>query len=202
MSESSTSICNMALARIGAKRINDYGDASDTKLEAVYCRLFYDHTAKALMRSHLWRGSKSRVQLSQNTTDPAFKWSYSYALPNDFLRLIRVYDGSDLPGGATYTSYELEGKNLLTDEATCYIEYIKWVSSEGEWDSLFIEVLVLQLARKLIIPLSLDVKLKQDIDKDLAPLMRQVRALDRQEGEHIGRDELLTWRDARYSDYP
>ena len=75
----------MSLARLGAKRINDYEDASDTKVEAVYCRLFYEATAKALTRSHWWRFAKNRVQLSPDTTDPAFQWTYAYLLPNDFL---------------------------------------------------------------------------------------------------------------------
>jgi hypothetical protein len=51
--------------------------------------------------------------------------------------------------------------------------------------------------------LSQDVsKLKQDLNNDLVPLMRKVRAMDRQEQEQIGRDELRTWQDARFSDWP
>lgn len=202
-----TEVCNMALARIGARRINDYGDPSDNKLEALYCRLFYEQTAKALMRSHWWRFAKHRVQLSQDTNTPDFQWDYAYHLPNDFLRLIIVYDGSDLPGGRTYTSYELEGKRLLIDESTVYLKYIRWVSDVPSWDALFVEVMVLKLAQKLVIPLSQDVaKLKQDIDNELygrggrPGLMSKVRAMDRQEAEQIGRTELRTFQDAPVSD--
>jgi hypothetical protein len=68
---------------------------------------------------------------------------------------------------------------------------------------MFNEVMILQLALKLVIPLSQDVsKLKQDLNNDLVPLMRKVRAMDRQEQEQIGRDELRTWQDARFSDWP
>jgi len=198
---SPTDVCNQALARFGAKRINSYDDATDKKPEAIYCRLYYEQTAKALIRSHWWRFAKHRVQLSQDTTDPAFQWTYAYLLPSDFLRKVMVYDGSDLPGGRTYTSYELEANRLLIDESSVYLKYIRWVSDVPSWDPLFTEVMVLELAKKLVVPLSQDVtKLKPDIDKDLEILKRRVRAMDRQEQEQIGRAELKTWADARSSD--
>jgi hypothetical protein len=197
---SQTEIANMALARFGAKRINDFDDASDTDLSAIYSRLFFVQTAKALMRSHLWRFARHRIQLSQDTETPDFQWTYAYHLPNDFLRHILVYDGSDIPEGRTYVSYELEGQRLLIDESEVYLKYIRWVVSPASWDPMFIELMILTLAQKLCIPLSQDVKIKADIDNDLARLMPKVRALDRQEAEHLGRDELRTWADARFSD--
>lgn len=195
-----TEVANQALARLGAKRINDYGDSSDTKLEAVYCRLFYEQTAKALIRSHWWRFAKARVQLSQDTNTPAFQWTYAYLLPNDFLRAVIVYDGSDEPDGRTTYTYELEGDKLLCDESSVYLKYIRWVPDVPSWDALFVEVMVLSLAKKLVIPLSQDSKIKADIDRDLIPLMGKVRAMDRQEQERIGRADLRVWKDARWSD--
>ena len=195
-----TEICNMALARLGAKRINNYDDASNTKVEAIQCRLFYEQTAKALMRSHWWRFAKRQAQLSADTDTPTFQWTYSYELPNDFLRLICFFDDSDYPDGRTHYTYELMGTKLYTDQTAVYLKYVAWVDEEAAWDPLFVEVMVLSLAKKLIVPLSLDLKLKEDINKDLEPLMRQVRALDRQEQEIIGRFSLRTWEDARYQD--
>ena len=202
MSESSTSIANQALARFGAKRINDYDDDTDTKLEAVYCRLFFDQTARSLMKDHYWPFAKGRVQLSANTVDPVFQYSYQYYLPTDFLRLILFYNGSDRQDGRTYYTYELEGKHLLTDESAVYLRYIKWVTDVGSWDTLFIEAMVLTLASKLCMPLSQELSIKQDIDKDLEKLMHKVRAMDRQEEQVIGRAALRTWQDAKYSNTP
>ena len=212
MSESNTSICNMSLARIGAKRITSYEDSTDTDKAAIYCRLFYTQTVKSLMRSHLWRFARDRATLSQDTSDPEFQWTYAYLLPSDFLRHILVYDGSDLPEGRTYVSYELEGNRLLIDESSVYLKYIKWVESPADWDVLFIETIILQLASKLVLPLAGGGKeaevIKSDIDGELygsrrygrRGLIAKVRAMDRQEAEHIGRDELRTWNDSRFSD--
>lgn len=200
MAESKTSLCNQALARFGAKRINDFDDATDTKPEAIYCRLFFDQTAKALMKDHYWPFAKGRVQLSQDTTSPAFQYTYAFHLPNDFLRLIVVYNGSDLPSGKTYYTYEIQGKRLLTDESAIYLRYVKWVTDVGAWDPLFNECFILLLAQKLTMPLSQDIKLKQDIDKDLQFLMRKVRAMDRQEEQVIGRTDLRALTEARWTD--
>jgi len=200
MAESSTSVCNMALKRHGAQRIANYEDNSDTKPEAIYCRLFFEQTAKALMKDHYWPFAKDRVQLSQDPATPAFQWSYAFLLPNDFLRLIVFYNGADNPTGRTEYSFEIEGGKLLTGESACYLRYIRWVPDVGSWDPLFIECFVLALAKKLSMALAQDPKIGVSLDNDLIPLMRKVRALDRQEELVVGRADLRTWRDARYSD--
>jgi hypothetical protein len=199
MAESTTSICNQSLARLGGRRIANYDDATDTKLEAVYCRLFFEQEAKALIKDHYWPFAKKRVQLSE-TTAPAWQWDHAFLLPNDYLRTIMVYDGSDNPQGRTHYSYEIEGNLLLTNETAVYLKYLRWVPDVGSWDPLFTEVFVSTLAKKLVIPLSQDTKIKADIDRDLFPLLRQVRAMDRQENESIGRADLKPWADARFTD--
>ena len=206
MSESSTSICSMALSRLGAKRINDLDDATDTKPEAVYCRLFFTQVAKQLMRSYIWRFAQSRVRLSEDASwsdddNTDFGYLHVYHLPADFLRLVLVWNGSERPQQETGYIYQLEGLRLLTDETSAYVRYVKWVSDVGAWDSLFIEVMILELAKRLVIPLSQDMDMKAGIDKDLDLMMRKVRTMDRQEQERIGRHDLLPWQDARYSDH-
>lgn len=191
----------MALNKFGARRITNYEDSSDKTNEAIVCRLHFEQTAKSLMRSHWWRFAKTRAILSQDTVSPVFQWTYAYHLPADFLRAIRVYDGSDLVGGQTYDSYELEGTRLLIDASSVNLKYIKWVDNVVLWDPLFVELFILVFARKLIAPLSQDAKLAIPIERELAELMPRIRAMDRQEGEHVGRTELRTWREARFSDY-
>jgi hypothetical protein len=204
----------MALARISATRIDDFSDSTDTYKGAIYCRLFYEQTAKALTRSHLWRYARGRVELSQDTNTPDFQWDYQYILPADYLQHILIYNGSDLPQGRIYQSYEIEGQRLLINESEdVFMKYIKWIDDPGKWDALFIETLVLMLAQKIVLPMSDGGKggmmLKQDIDQELygsrragrRGLMSKVRAMDRQEAEHVGKDELRTWEMARFSDY-
>ena len=199
MSISETSICNMTLGRIGAQRINDLGDNSDTQIEAIHCRLHYEQTRNELQRSHWWRINKARAVLSLDTETPAFEWAYQHFLPNDFLRMRIKYAANTTPDNGTLNSYSLEGKLLLSNDQGVKIKYSKLVTDVTEFDPLFVKVFVLELASKLVVPLSISAEMKESIDKELERVAPKVRALDREEGDTIRRAERSTWNDARYS---
>ena len=196
---SETLICNMSLARLGSKRINDFGDTTEDSVQAIHCRTHYEQTRDALLRSHWWRFATARATLSQDATDPTGdEWDNQFILPDDFLAMKSIYENrfSD----ENYRSYALEGQRLLTNESTMEIRYIKKVTDVTKFDPLFVEVLVLQLALKLVAPLGkTDPKLKVDIREDLKLLMPAVKALDKQETNTIGEYDLGTWNNARYS---
>jgi len=196
MALSETLICNAALAKIGAKRLNDL-DADDS-VEAVHCKTHYEMTRDSLLRSHYWRCAMARADLSQDTVDPDFEWDAQFILPDDFLRMRSIYDANNTPGNKYRKGYALEGKRLLINETSCKIRYIRKVTDVTDFDPLFVEVLVLRLALKLIGPLADgDAKLQETVQRELAVLMRQVRVLDRQETNTGGRAEQFTWVDVR-----
>jgi len=192
-----TEICNMALGRLGAKRINDYDDASDTKPEAIQCRLHYEQTRDALIRSHWWRFARARATLSANATDPDFEYDYAYDLPVDFLRMKKPYEADGVTE-LLYT-YSLEGKQLLSNETSMDIEFIKKVTDTTLFDPLFIEVLVLQLALKMVMPLTQDKVLRRELHEELygtpqqRGLMARVRVIDKEETNTTSRKP--TWND-------
>ena len=77
------------------------------------------------------------------TDRPETYWTYRYALPADFSRFISKWLRHN------EYKYALEGKNLLTDETELDINYIKKVTDPDEFDALFAEVLILDVAIKL-----------------------------------------------------
>jgi hypothetical protein len=201
---SETSICNMALGRIGAKRINNLDDAEETKQEAILCRLHYKQTRDALIRSHWWRFARSRKTLSANTTSPDFEWDNAYDLPNDFMRMwLKPFEDNSIGFHNTRRTYSLEGKQLLSDEGTMEIRYIRKVTDVTEFDPLFVEVLVLQLALKMVIPLAgggrNGMAMRQTLLLELfgkGGLMSRVRAMDKSETRTLGRADASTWNDS------
>lgn len=202
MAESDTSICNQSLGRIGAKRINDLDDTSDTQTEAQQCRLHFIPTRDALERSHFWVFNKGREALSQDTVDPAFEYARQFLLPSDFLRFRYKHDGGAASNEISVFSFSIEKnadghKILLTDEDSVNLVYSELVTDAAKFDPLFVEVLVLKLARKLSVPLSGDDKMLAGIDADLKPLMASVRALDRNEGTGTRQNDQFTWNDSR-----
>ena len=187
MAYSETLIVNLALARIGAKRINDL--TADTSLEAIQGRTHYEHTRDVLLRSHLWRFAAARAELSEDTDTPDFQWGHQFILPSDFLRLGFLY--------GTTASYAVEGQRLLTNDSSVDLVYIKKVTDPTEFDPLFTEVLVLQLAMKLLMPLAQDKVLRREIQDELARVMSKARVVNLQETNTVGRDDRNTWLDAR-----
>jgi len=195
-----TDICNMALGKIGASQIKNLADTTENIPSAIQCRLHFEQTRDSLIRSHYWRFASARAELTQDTTDPAFEWDSQFILPDDFMRLKSVWGDNFTPTGNTELSFAIEGQRILTNEASVDIRYIKKVEDPDEFDSLFVEVLVLHLALKLVAPLSgANPKLQQVLVTELRLVMPRVRALDRQETNTIGRINRRPWVEARIS---
>jgi hypothetical protein len=202
MAVSNTSICNQALGRIAAKRINDFSDATETRNEAIQCRLHYEPTRDALQRAHFWVFNKARATLVEDTNEPDFEFTNQFLLPSDFLRFRSKFDRGSGNNETSVFSFSLEtnvdgAKVLLTDEDAVNLRYSKLVTDPTKFDPLFIEVFVLKLARKLSVPLSGGGKLLDGIDKELNPLMASVKALDRNEGMGTRANDQYHWNDAR-----
>ena len=89
---------------------------------------------------------------------------------------------------------------MLTDDSDVNLRYIKKVTDVTKFDPLFVEVLILQLALKIIAQLAGgDPKMTQVLLTELSVLMPRVRTLDRQETNTRGRVDLDTWNNARTS---
>jgi len=198
MTISNTDICNMALGKIAASRIVNLADTSENTPEAIQCRLHFEQTRDALIRSHYWRFASARAELTQDSTDPDFEWDSQFVLPTDFMRLKSVFGDNFTPTGNTTLSFAIEGQRILTDCDSVSIRYIKKVEDPTEFDSLFVEVFVLTLALRLLAPLSgASPKLQQVLATELRLIMPSVRALDRQETNTIGRENRRPWLEAR-----
>ena len=113
-------IANNALNILGASTISSLTE--DTK-NARICNQRIENVRNRVFRSHPWNCLIKRVQLAQNSTAPVIEYTYAYALPSDFLRVLKIHNGttdsvaSDMP-------YKVEGKNIITDEATVYLVYV------------------------------------------------------------------------------
>lgn len=181
-----TEICNMSLGRLGSSRLDDYD--TDTSVVSIHCRLHYPLTRDVLLRSHDWSFATKRVILTDKTT-PDFEFDHAYQLPSDFLRFNIGYELDT----TSAKPYVIEGTKLLTNEDDVYIVYIAQITEVSKFDCLFTELLVLQLALKLIPPIlgtgSTAVKLKEDLQKELAVLMKKFRAINRQEQTASGRQD-------------
>lgn len=196
MALSVTKICNLSLSDIGSKRINNF--ETDSSDQAIMCRLHYEPTRDALLRSFYWPFSAGRSTLAQDVTDPDFEWDNQFILPDDFLYLRSIFEDNNEPGRNSRRSHAIEGKRFLTNDSTAEIRYTKRIIDVTEFDPLFVQVFVLHLDLKLITGLAkTDPKLKESIKDDLKLLMPLVRVISRQEANLEGREGKFTWVDVR-----
>lgn len=198
MATSATEICNMALGKLGANRITDLSDTTETKEEAIQCRLHYEPTRDALLRSHQWRFASARATLAEDTESPDFEWATQFKLPNDFIAMRSIYENRF--SSENLRSYAVEGKLLLTNESTMEIRYIKKVTDVSQFDPLFVKLLATLLADEMIGPLTGgDPRIQEKISRQIETLMPAVRAMDAQETNTEGQYDLETWNDSRYA---
>jgi len=135
-----TTICNLALGRLGSQRILDI---SEDSAEGRACALQYPVARDELLRMHRWNFAIKRDTLTALAEAPAFGWGKQYALPSDCLRVLQLnaWEENEVP-----RKWEIEGRFLLTDEDEAQIKYIKRETDPAVFDSVFVSALACKLA--------------------------------------------------------
>lgn len=196
MAVSETSICNMALTRIGHDFISSLTES--TKAGRL-CNLHYEPTRDALLRSHPWNFAVRRAELSQIANVPTYEFGYAYALPTDFLRMVRTQSEAE---GDNF-EYRIEGqlgsssKVLVTDEGTMKIEYIAKITDPTAFDAAFVDVLAQRLAAEIAVPLTDNANMAANHWRIYQDKLREARNMDAQEGTPRGIDADY-WIGSRY----
>jgi len=183
-----TDICNMALGRIGANRLTSTTTIdADTTVQGIQCRLYYDPTRDALLRSFDWSFAKTRKSLELHPDAPDFEWDHQYKLPDDYLRMRSNYTIDDT--NDVDDRYVIEGDRLLTNEDEAEIRYIRKVTDPDEFDPLFVEVFVLQLSLKLLPTLAgtQTGTFRQELKDELKAVLSKARVVALQESNITGR---------------
>jgi hypothetical protein len=185
MATSVVQIVNNALIKIGASTILTLTENSEAARAA---NLIYEQVRDASIRDHVWNFAIRRVELAQNSTAPAFEFSYQYNLPSDCLRVLRMEDMG--------MYYKIEGGKLLTDEGTAKILYLSRVEDVNLFDALFVEALSARIAAELSVTLSESNTLYSNMMEMYQRKIADARSMDAQES---GYQELIadTWLDSR-----
>ena len=180
---SDVSICNSALAKVGAGRILSLTE--DSK-EARLCAEQYPKVRDAMLRGHPWNFAVARKSLAQVTTYTVpYEYEFAYFIPLDVLRIL----STDLNFEPSITERpwvveidpNTEDKLLLTNVDAVAIRYIKSVS-EARFDKNFAEALAYALAADLAYALTQSTTMAQLLDAKAQEKLREIRSYDAQEG--------------------
>lgn len=191
-----TDFLNDALGQIGATYITAIDDESTN---ANHCQVFWPPLRRSLIRAHHWNFATARALLAQDVVAPISGFAFSYALPNDYLKVVE-YSGvlntvTDIviPSFPITSRYVIEGKKLLTNDTQAYIEYLKDVDNPDLWDPMFYQAASHWLASKLASAITKNEKTAQLKMQEATLLYGLATSVDGQEGTEVPQviDNLL-----------
>ena len=180
-----TSICNIALIKIGAERISNL---TQDKKEAKLCNRLYAPSRDMLLRLHPWNFAIERAELAQLDDVPIADYSYQYQLPTnpECLRILEVTE--------SLSKWVVEGDYLLIDDGAVEIRYIKRVIDPTKFDTGFVELLADKLASDLAIPITHNLRLAGLMKAEYRSSLIRIRGMDYMEEEKES-DEPDLWTD-------
>ena len=171
---SNVDIANNALSILGGSTISSLTE--DTK-NARICNQRFENVRNRVFRGHPWNCLIKRVQLAENSTAPVIEFENAFALPSDFLRVLKIHNGttdsvaSDMP-------YKVEGKNIITDESTVYLVYVAKDTDPTNYDTYLYEVLAYQLAADMCYSITNNATLAKNLLVDADEKLREARFVD------------------------
>ena len=191
---SKVDICNSAMNMLGASNIVSLTE--DSKNARLLNQRF-DFVRDAVFRGHAWNCLINRQQLNQSSTTPTYQYSYAYPLPTDpyCLRILDFHTGS-YSSNEVDIDWKVEGREILTDQATVYIKYIGRVTDPNEYDTLLIETVAARLASDTGYAITGSTTLTNAMWQLYEAKIVEARHADATEGKP---DEILanTWLNAR-----
>ena len=84
MASSVVDICNLALRRVKAERIEALDENSN---EAEECDALYENRRDTLLTSYNWRFAKTTAALTVKASESSDEWLYVYDYPNNCFRI-------------------------------------------------------------------------------------------------------------------
>jgi hypothetical protein len=138
---SQVSICNSALAQLGASPINSLSQGTTT---STLCNTFFDLARTKTLNLHTWNFSVARIELAPDAKKPLYEFEYQFTLPADYIRFLDSYQ----------SDWRLEGRKILSNSSTCYIKYVRDVEDVSSWSAGFVDTMIAQLRLDLSYPLT------------------------------------------------
>jgi hypothetical protein len=185
---SEVDLVNGALLHIGNPTINSL---NDNTAAARAAKVLYPGARDALLRRHPWNFAKRRATLSEVQPPPISGFYHRYALPADFMYLVRTDD--------RLSKWSVEGNFLLTstghiqNQQSVNILYVSYVTDPNQFDGVFRECLEHWLASKLAVALRNDATLSNSLEAEYKELLREARVQNAHENPmgEIFDDELV-----------
>lgn len=210
---SEISICNSALGYLGGESISSL---TQENRGAQLCSRYFPESRDALLESHYWNFATRYVALPQIVEAPLFGYAHAYRLPQDCLRVQRIfsalyvgnasaYQGAFSTGMAGFfcppAAFEVvEDGVLYCNIQPAYAIISTRVTDCTRYSALFANALARQLAADMAHPFTGSKSLAQHLQKEAHLALENAIFADVKEGQmhHTPEDaQADSWLQAR-----
>ena len=183
-----TGIANLALSNLGEARIQSLTENSS---RARACSARIDTCMESILRMHVWNSALERQKLTQIEA-PVFGWNYTYQLPADCIKVVEVEPVS---------KYQVEKKNILSNETSLYLLYIAIPTDTNNLDVLLAEAIAMKLAVEIAETLTSKDGLKSEMAQKFFLTLQEARSANARDRtpEHRERSSYLDAKKGSYS---
>jgi len=122
------------------------------------------------------------------TYTPQFKYDYQYDLPADYLK---EFENWEEETAYPEILWDIQGSKFLTDETDVNFIYISKITDTTKFDPLFTELLIIEIALRLISAIAgtNTTQIKEDLKYERQELVRSVNQMTSKELEDTGRSD-------------
>lgn len=165
-------ICNRALQKLGAKRINDLDEGTPN---ARSCSQVYESVRDEELEKHTWSCAMARASLPVLASSPLFGKTNSFQLPSDFIRL--------LPPDPEYNynthDWQIEQNKIYTnDSAPLNVRYIFRLEDPNVMTPIFRELIATKMALEMCIEIAQSNVKKSELKDDYRQILREARRVN------------------------
>jgi len=171
-----TGIANLALSNLGEASIQSL---TDDNARARACNGRLNNVIDSVLRMHVWNSALERKKLT-NIGSPVFGWNYMYQLPADCIRVVEVNPVS---------KYQVEKKNILSNEKSLYLLYVANPTDINNLDILLAEAIGMKLAVEIAETLTSKDGLKADMMQKFVISLQEARAANSKDRTPDHREE-------------
>ena len=190
---SKVQIANNALAYVGVSAsIVDFD--KDDSAAGLAVRGFYNQTLKSSLSSFEWGFCQAYSNPAKIMDMPAgHKWRYAFQYPNDCLVVRDVLSNSE--SEPHETGFIDDARVIYCDGSEITVYYTKYVEDITLYPAYFQELLALNLAFKLTVPLSKSAKMHSSLHGMAAEQLDLAKKTDVKESK-----QKVTFKDSAYID--
>ena len=187
-----TQIANLALSWLGQRQINSFNDNQN---EAIVMNANYALSRDKVLNDVAWTFALRRETLAPIVDAPAFGQGNKFLIPNDVLRVHRVYRASNIAQSDKFTSarWVREGQYIISNEQSLWCHFIVRVTDTNLFSPSFVHALAARLAADTALVFTENVRLQETMELRYEQKLAEAAYADGTQGRtEVTRSSKLT----------